>query len=225
MSSFLALTDDFLRGSGRFGVDAPVAGRVRWLFAFVILFGGFYGAVMASFTGLSPGRFHQLLYVAVKVPVLLLVSFALCLPSFFVVNTVVGLRRDFAKVLRAIIAAQSCVALVLACLAPVTILFYLSTTDYAAALNFNGAIFAVAALGAQVVVRRYYASLIAASPRHRILMYFWFFLYLFVAMQMAWILRPFVGNPYDPVSFFREEAWGNAYVEIFKKIGEMLEQP
>jgi len=31
---------------------------------------------------------------------------------------------------------------------------------------------------------------------------------------MAWVLRPFVGQPHSSVSFFRPEAWGNAYVEL-----------
>ncbi len=31
---------------------------------------------------------------------------------------------------------------------------------------------------------------------------------------MAWVLRPFVGSPGKPITFFRQEAWGNAYVEV-----------
>jgi hypothetical protein len=39
-------------------------------------------------------------------------------------------------------------------------------------------------------------------------------LYLFVAIQMGWVLRPFVGDPDQPTRFFRAGAWSNAYVEI-----------
>ena len=45
-------------------------------------------------------------------------------------------------------------------------------------------------------------------------------LYVFVAIQAAWVLRPFVGAPGLPASFFREEAWDNAYVRIFRAIWE-----
>ena len=188
------------------------------LFAFVVVFGGLYGAVMASFTGLTAERFPQLLYVAAKVPLLLVVSFALCLPSFFVINTLAGLRADFAEALRAVVATQACVAIVLASLAPVTILAYLSMTDYQMAKGFNGLVFAAASLGGQGLLRRYYRPLIRRSPRHRAMLYFWFVLYVFVAIQMAWVLRPFVGNPDLPVTFFREEAWGNAYVDVLQTI-------
>jgi hypothetical protein len=203
-------------------VEAPTAKRLRWLFVFVVSFGAFYGAVMATYTGLSPGRFHQLLYVAVKVPLLLLVSFGLCLPSFFVVNTILGLREDFGRALRAVVATQACVAMVLASLAPVTAFYYVSAATYDTALTFNGGIFAVASVTAQIVVRRYYADLIRTDPRHRIMMYFWFFMYIFVAMQMAWVLRPFIGSPDIPVSFFREEQWGNAYVEIARLVARLF---
>jgi len=38
---------------------------------------------------------------------------------------------------------------------------------------------------------------------------------VFVAIQLAWVLRPFIGDPSRPTTFFRETAWGNAYVKIF----------
>ena len=145
---------------------------------------------------------------------LLLVSFAICLPSFFVLNTVAGLRDDFAHVLRAVLATQACITVVLACLAPITAFFYLSITDYQQAILFNGVMFAAASVGAQAMVVRYYSPLIRRDPRHRKLRLAWFVLYIFVGIQMAWVLRPFIGHPELPVRFFREDAWGNAYVEV-----------
>jgi hypothetical protein len=35
---------------------------------------------------------------------------------------------------------------------------------------------------------------------------------------MAWVLRPFVGNPAQPTRFFREHAWSNAYVVVIKDV-------
>ena len=61
-------------------------------------------------------------------------------------NTLFGLRRDFPQALRALIAAQAGLAIVLASLAPFTLLWYASSADYYAALRFNGLMFAVASL-------------------------------------------------------------------------------
>lgn len=218
MRTLFHAIDDFLRGRGIFAPDAPLASRLRWLLALVVLCGLFYGAVMGAYSGLAPGRLHQLLYSGVKVPLLLLATFLLCLPSFFVINTVAGLREDFGEVLRAVIGAQSCVTVVLASLAPFTAVWYLSSADYQSAILFNAAMFGVATIAAQVVVRRYYAPLIRRSPRHRQLLRFWFLLYAFVGIQMGWVLRPFIGDPDIPVAFFRSGAWGNAYVVLARLI-------
>lgn len=214
MRALFQAVDDFLRGRGVFAPEAPLAGRLRWLVVLVILCGPFYGAVMGTFSGLSAGRLHQLLYSGIKVPLLLLATFLLCLPSFFVINTIAGLREDFGRVLRAVIGTQSCVTVVLAGLAPLTAVWYLSSQDYQLALLFNAFMFGVASLAAQIVVRRYYGPLIRRSGRHRQLLRVWFVLYMFVGIQMAWVLRPFVGDPNLPVAFFRAGAWGNAYVVV-----------
>ena len=218
MRAFAHAIDDFLRGEGIFAVDAPLLGRLRWLLILLITCGLFYGAVMGSFSGLRPGRYHQVLYSGVKVPLLLLATFLLCLPNFFIVNTIAGLRDDFGQVLRALVATQSCVTVVLAALAPITAFWYVSCADYDLILLFNLAIFGVATGTAQIVVRRYYQPLIRREPRHRHLLWAWFVLYGFVGIQMGWVLRPFIGNPNAPVAFFRAEAWGNAYVVVGRLI-------
>ena len=45
--------------------------------------------------GFDGPRVWQVVYSAVKVPFLLFTTFLLSLPSFFVVNTLLGLRPDF----------------------------------------------------------------------------------------------------------------------------------
>ncbi len=188
----------------------------------VLAFGTLYGAVMGTFGGFSGERLWQVLYSAAKVPLLLLVSFVLSLPTFFVINTLFGLREDFGRSLRALLAAQAVLTVVLASLAPFTALWYLSFDHYRAAILFNGAMFAVASVAAQLALRRSYRPLIARRPRHRTLLRIWLALYVFVAVQMAWVLRPFIGNPTMPTRFFREEAWGNAYVEVARIIAGLL---
>jgi hypothetical protein len=224
MQAFWQATDDFLRGKGIFAVDAPLLGRLRWLLVFLLTCGLFYGAVMGSYSGLQPGRFHQLFYSGVKVPLLLLATFALCLPSFFVMNTIAGLRDDFGQVLRALVATQSCVTVVLAALAPITVFWYVSCADYGLAILFNMVMFGAASAAAQIVVRRYYRPLIQRERRHRHLLWGWFVLYAFVGIQMGWVLRPFIGNPDAPVAFFRAGAWGNAYVVVGGLVWQAVER-
>jgi hypothetical protein len=209
-----AAVDDVLRGRRA----APL---VRCA-ALVTVGGATYGAVMGSFGGWGEGRVWQAAFAAVKVPLLLGVTFLLTLPSFFVLNTLLGLRGDFPAVLRAVVVTQAGVAVVLAALAPYTAVWYLSSGDYAEAILFNAAMFATASVAAQALLRRHYRPLIARDPRHRRLLRGWAVLYAFVGIQMGWVLRPFVGSQGEPAQFFRPEAWGNAYLKVGEALMDVL---
>ena len=218
MTGLLLQVDDLLRGRA-LALDERLTPDVRQqrlasLLLFIATFGIFYGAVMGTFGGVRGERALQLLYSGLKVPLLLLVTFVLSLPSFFVLNTILGVRSDFPAALRALTATQAALTVILASLAPFTAFWYASFTNYQAAILFNAVMFGIASLAAQVLLRRWYRPLVARNPRHRALLRVWLIVYAFVGIQMAWILRPFVGDPNSPTQFFREGAWGNAYVEL-----------
>src|SRR4051812_28195488 len=102
----LTRADDLLHA----GPWATEADRPRWvlvqLAGLVVVCGLWYGAVMGTFGGVRDGRWLQVVYSSLKVPVLLLVTFGVSLPSFFVINTLAGVREDFVRVLRALVATQ-----------------------------------------------------------------------------------------------------------------------
>jgi hypothetical protein len=181
----------------------------------LILFGLLYGAVMGSWSGLSRERFLQVVYSAVKVPMLLGVTFLIALPSFFVINTLIGLRDDFAEATRALVATQAGLTVILASFAPFTVLFYVSFDGYEPAILFNALMFGGASLSAQVLLKRFYAPLIRRDRRHRVLLRAWVFIYAFVGIQLGWTLRPFIGDPAKPPTFFREKAFTNAYEALW----------
>ena len=108
-------SDSTFETHSRFAGRGP---RLRILAAYVLAGGFLYGAVMGAFGGFAGQRLLQVLFSAMKVPLLILASFALTLPSFFVLNTLLGLRHDFALALRALLAGQAALAIVLAALSP-----------------------------------------------------------------------------------------------------------
>jgi hypothetical protein len=201
-------------GDGSIGVSRGLA--------LVIVGGGLYGTAMGGFGGFTGNGPLQMTYSAAKVPFLIVVTAALAMPSFFVLNSLLGLRADFGDVLDALAVTQTAVAVILASLAPYTVVWYASTLDYHEALLFNAVMFAVASLAAQWVLRRRYVPLIARNPRHRVMLRAWFAMYAFVGIQMGWVLRPFIGQPGRPVTFFREDAWSNAYVFVFETVWAVI---
>lgn len=179
---------------------------------------------MGVFGGVLGERAWQVIFSAVKVPLLLGVTFLIGLPSFFVLNTIFGLRKDFGEAVRSLLATQAGLAIVLASLAPLTLLWYASSANYSAALRVNGLMFAIASLAGQWLLREYYRPLIVRNPRHRLMLWTWLGIYVFVAIQLAWIFRPFVGSPGSPVQFFRAESWQNAYTVVAQLIFKLIVQ-
>ena len=222
MRALLLDARDLLRGAD-WATRAGRPGRaILRLAVLIVFFGLLYGAVMGTFSGIAGRRLLQVLYSALKVPLLLLATFVLSLPSFFVLNTLAGLRDDFAAAVRALVAAQAVLTMILASLAPFTAVWYLSSGDYPAAILFNGLMFGIASISAQWLLRHLYRPLIDRNPRHRWLLRLWLLIFAFVGIQMGWILRPFVGDPGSPTRFFRQGMWGNAYEQLLQILSQTV---
>jgi len=197
----------------------------------LVLGGGLYGIAMGSFALVAGYRtlgeqWPQMLCSAVKVPLLLLLATLIGLPSFFVFNTLAGLREDFSVVVAALVRSQAAMALVLLALAPLTLFVYASlppnTDEYGFAVMFNAVVFAVASIAVQIHISQSYIPLIKKNPRHRIMKRGWLFIYAFVGIQLGWNLRPFIGSPTMPFSFLREGGWENAYVHVGRMAWEVV---
>lgn len=206
-----AFATDVLGSKGRFAVDSPVR-HWRAVALLTIVAAGVYGAVCGS----HAGRPLQVAYSGMKLPFLLGGTFALCLPSFYVLNATLGLRDDFGRVLRGVGCAQATLGLALASLAPVTGFVYVSGVSYAGATLVNLAMFSAATLAGQWTLARHYAPLLERDRRHGIALVCWTVLYGFVGLQLAWNLRPFIGSESLETTFFREGGWTNGYVEAFR---------
>jgi hypothetical protein len=216
LTPLLATADGVLRRAPWTTRTSGLRTALPRLVGCLIAFAFAYGAVMGTFRGLTGQEqwLRQITYSAVKVPLLLSGAFVLSLPSFFVLSTLIGLRKDFAESVRAIVAAQAGLAIALASLGPVTLLWYASSAAYDDALLFNGIVFAIATLAGQHLLRSYYRPLIARDRRHAKMLLCWGFIYVLVAIQLAWLLRPFIGSPNKEVTFLRSGAWDNAYVTV-----------
>lgn len=202
--------------------DVP---SIRKVVLVVIACGILYGAAMGSYAFVAnqrslPQQLPQMFYSATKVPLLLAITVLVSLPSFFVLNSLFGLREDFGEVVRAVVSAQAGMTIILASLAPLTLFVYVflqpGSDQYNIAVLFNAFIFGIASVSAQLLLGRYYRPLIETNRRHRSMMRLWIVVYAFVGIQAGYILRPFIGNPDKPSSFLRADSFQNAYVRILE---------
>ncbi|MEZ5975926.1 MAG: hypothetical protein R3F33_06850 [Planctomycetota bacterium] len=195
--------------------SGPAAGqRLAPLALWVCLAGLVYGICMGSWQW----RPLQMLYSGIKTPLLISAGGLFVVPFFLVLHLLLGLREDFGRALRSVLRSQVVVAISLASLGPLQLVWYTAIDNYSQAKACNGMNFLLASLAGQWTLARLYRPLIARDPRHRLTLAAWLSAYWFVSIQLAWILRPFIGRPGETTQFFRDEAWGNAYVEAWRAL-------
>jgi hypothetical protein len=208
--------DELLRGRGRF---APRVATPWTTVALLLTVAGFvHGAALGSFAG----RPIACLWSGLKVPLLLAFSTLLCAPLSYALHALLGLRDDFGEAARAIVGAQAVFAIVLAATSPLLLVAYASTASYRAAVAWSGACYFVALLAAQLSLRRRYRLLERRAPRHRLTRLAFTLLYGFVAIEAAWMLRPFVGAPMLEPRFLRPDAFSNAYVVVAQLVVDLF---
>ena len=201
--------------------------RLRTAALIVLVAGLSYGSAMGCYAAVANQRawteqWLPMLYSGMKVPLLILATLLIALPSFFILNTLFGLRQHFKESLKAILLAQAGLVIILLSLAPITLFVYVSVSPmqraYSLAVLWNAIAFGGSSVTAQLLLRKNYRQLIRQNPKHRMMVWVWIFVYAFVGIQMAYVLRPFIGSPSDEISFFREDPFENAYVKVFQLI-------
>jgi hypothetical protein len=212
----------------------------------VILLGVVYGAAMGLFSTITrdPAAPEQMLASAAKIPALFLLTVAVTFPSLYVFSALLHVRVGPRDALRAVFAAIAVNLAVLASFAPITAFFTLCTTSYPFMKLLNVAFFGIAGVIGVGFLGGVYRRLESSGegseeeadeapgspapplpagrtppPRRpgRLLFKVWVVLYVIVGAQMGWVLRPFVGDPDLPFSWFRERR-SNFLVDFFETV-------
>ena len=218
-----SLSDRPNAAPSKLGIVATAQPSIRTVIVSICVVAPIYGAVMGSYGWLAGHRslmeqLPQVIYSALKMPLLILVTLAICIPSFFVFNSVAGLRNDFSVALNSIISSLASFSIVLFSLAPFTCIFYVSCSthgvSYRFATLFNALLFGISAISSQLVLLKSYQRLISKNSRHRTMLATWVIVFAFVGVQFGWTLRPFIGNPTQAITFVRDEPMSNAYIQL-----------
>jgi hypothetical protein len=204
--------------------------RVRlpltWL-AWQVLASGAFGASLGVFalTAREDPDPRFMLASAVKVPLLLLFTSAVTIPSLYVFGALRGLRFQAREFAAHLMVAHTVLAAVVGSLAPVLAFFALTTSSHSFIVLLDvlicsiAGLFGIRAFGRALneppaslpVVRATEASVPAehapivlaegtsaarpSQPHVWNLLGWWLVLYVFVGTQAGWILRPFIGRP------------------------------
>jgi hypothetical protein len=246
MKRWFADVDRLLRG-GFTGSDELATGRLSVpaskLALLGLLLGALYGAFMGMYGVLRPenASYAQLVATMAKVPLLFLLTLVVTFPSLYVFSALAGSRLYFIDTLKLLLAATAVNLALLASFGPVTGFFTLSTESYSFMVVLNVLVFALAGFVALAFLRRVLNVVFAlpapepvgddaerklkrpAPPqrRHRRIFTVWTLIYGIVGAQMGWILRPFIGTPGLPFSFFRQRE-SNFFESFFSALGQLF---
>jgi len=161
----------------------------------------------------------QALSSAVKMPVLFLLTMAFCLPSlYFFSLTLLRTPLSMIQVQTVVLAGISITSFLLLGLAPISLFFVLTSSNYPffqlMAVGFVGvsAMIGVYFLWRGMTLVEMGSQSLPNQFSKRILI-FWFLLYAFVGTQMTWRLSPFIGRPEDPF-FLLKPSRDNFYVDV-----------
>lgn len=198
-----------------------VRAKLRYAIVTILALAGFFGFVAGVYSGPA-----QAASAAIKLPFLFFATFAVCFPAFFVVQVLVGSRLRLLQVVVSVLGALALTSVLLAAFVPITAFFLITGANYYFQHLLNIAIAGVAGLfgmyalheGLSVVCEKR-----GVYPRKALtIMRAWAVLFAFVGIQLAWNLRPFLGDRNQPFQLFGRYQ-GNFYAAVVYAVSKLLQ--
>ena len=187
-----------------------------------------YGLTMGAtaWTGSWQRGLAQMTAASIKLPLLYLLSLTVCFPVLYIVLVMMGSRLRFGQALALILMALACNALLLASCAPLALFFAFTGASYSFIKLLHVVICAFSGLWAMTALLQGLRLMCEKSDLYPLkalrILQIWVLIFGFVGTQMAWSLRPFVGEPNTPFQVFRQQegnfyqAVGQSFFQLFR---------
>ena len=120
----------------------------------ILLFTFIYGASMGLFSG-GP----QILFSALKIPILIFLTLYICVPTFYVLDSLVGGALSLRQMLIILLSGFTIMATILVAFLPVTLFFLLTSFDYTFVVLLNVFVFGVGGVGALIYFLQGYTTM------------------------------------------------------------------
>lgn len=183
-----------------------------------VLFGALYGASMGTYAGGV-----QILFDALKIPMLLLIAVFVSLPTYYVLNGILGGEMSLKQMAVLFMISITVMATMMIAFLPVTLFFMLTTPErtfatYAFTVLLNVFFFGISGLTAVSYLLRGFSAIHGENKKWVPAMLIGSGVLAFVGTQLAWVLRPY---------FHLSEAFiappsGNFYIALFDLLGRLL---
>ena len=167
----------------------------------------------------------QALSSGIKLPILYLLTLAICIPTLHVFDSLFGSKRSLGKTATLLLTATSVISLILIGFAPISLFFLVTSDHYQFFKLLNVAIFCISGfIGMRflyLAVRQFPEGEKQGQVTRLRFLRFWLLIYAFVGTQLGWCLRPFFGSPNMPFELVRA-LQGSFYTDILHSVGHVL---
>lgn len=210
-------TDKFFEKITR---DERAAARIANQYLLLLIFSFVYGIVMGSYHGVS-----QALAAGVKVAVLFSLVILICFPAFFIIQYILGSKLRLHQMISIILSGFVLTSAIMVSFAPIVIFFLLTGSNYYFLQLLHIVIFLLSGFfGMRMIIDALKFSCEKKSiyPQIGVAVFrFWVVIIAFVGIQLAWNLRPFLGDRGKPFELFREYE-GNFYTALIYSAKQLL---
>ena len=197
-----------------------LGGKLRYSTLTVFALAGFFGLVAGAYSGPA-----QALSAGIKLPLLFFATFVICFPAFYVVQVLVGSRLRLPQVVVLVVGALALTSILLAAFVPIIAFFLLTGANYYFQHLLNIAIAAIAGLYGMYALHEGLAVVCdkrGVYPKKALtIMRAWALLFAFVGVQLAWNLRPFLGDQNKPFRVFGNYQ-GNFYAAVIYAVNKLF---
>lgn len=187
--------------------------------------------VLSFFYGVAMGAYHsvtQALASGVKMIVLFTLVLVVCFPAFFIIQYILGSKLKFAQMVSIILSGFVLTAAIMISFTPIVIFFLLTGGNYYfLQLLHIGIVVLSGVFGMKTIVDalKYSCEKKSIYPQMGVVVFrFWVVIMAIVGIQLAWNLRPFLGDRNQPFELFRKYE-GNFYAALIYSANQLLNPP
>jgi hypothetical protein len=199
--------------------DIPLRDIITFIFL-VGLLAFIYGTVMGSYHS-----FLQAAFAGIKLSFLFIMTLAICFPALFIVQLILGSKLKLSQMLSIILSGYFMTTVIMITFIPVVILFLLTGSNYYFLQLLHILVFIFSGLfGMKIIVDalKYSCEKKNVYPKIGVVIFtIWFTIFVLVGIQLAWNLRPFLGDRSKSFVAFRQYE-GNFYTAVIFSVKRLL---
>jgi hypothetical protein len=218
-TEFFPLFQDREEFFEKFAKEEGALTNIAGLFFYLILFACFYGIIMGSYhSGL------QAVTAGLKLPVLFCLALLICFPAFFIIQSILGSRLRLTQMIAIVLSGFVLTTSIMISFAPVVVFFLLTGSNYYFLQLLHISIFALSGffgIKTTVDALKFSCEKKNVYPQIGVTVFrFWVVILAFVGIQLAWNLRPFLGDRGESFKLFRKYE-GNFYTAIIYSVQQL----